>query len=184
MKARALILAASFLFAEGFLFAQENETKERIRYSNITEFGFITASPQGISLEATTVHGFSIEKQHFFGLGMGFGVNFHNQGRYYRTNDAMIYMPVFFNYRLCFKPNKTFSPHVNIAIGGIAVEDGAGVYSVFTMGFKARAFSFSSGFSFMPFRITYKSSGYFVDDDSFSEWYSPFGVALKFGFSF
>jgi len=164
MKARALVLAA---FLAGFvsLSAQESETKETTTYSNVTEFGFLTASPKGVSLEATTAHGFSINKQHNFGLGTGIGVNFS-------TNySAVSYMPVFVNYRLYFKPEKSFSPHVNIAVGGLITRDGYGGYSSITMGFRAGKFSFSSGLSFMPI-------------NEWFGWEYPFGVTLKFGFAF
>ena len=170
MKVQTLTLVAAFLLAGFSLSAQEDEAKETIRYSNVTEFGFTTASPRGISLEATTAHGISIEKQHCFGLGTGIGVNFLNRNSYNYTNRTTVYMPVFFNYRLYFKPEKTFSPHVNIAVGGLVLEEGTGIYSSIAMGFKAGSFSFSSGLSFMPFCT--------------DEWYYPFGMTLKVGFSF
>jgi len=199
MNIKTLTLAASFLLATGSLFAQENE---KIKYSNVTEFGFTTVSPRGISLEATTAHGFSIEKQHHFGLGTGMGVCFH-RGGFVTSNDfygysssthGKIYMPIFFNYRFCFKPEKTFSPHVNIAVGGLATNDGAGIYSAITMGFKAGAFSFSSGLSFMPICVKEDYYGYYYDNwgnirpettpKIFNKWYFPFGITLKAGFTF
>ena len=166
MKARALVLAA---FLAGFvsLSAQENEAKETIAYSNITEFGFLTMSIKGVSLEATTAHGISFNKQHHLGLGFGIG------GCFYRSQfgESFGYMPIFLNYRLYFKPEKKFSPHVNVALGGITLEEGYGVYSSITMGFRAGKFSFSSGLSFMPI-------------NEWFGWEYPFGVTLKFGFAF
>jgi len=199
MKTSALTLAA-FLVMSISLSAQENETKEKMKYSNVTEFGFTTASPQGISIEATTAHGFSIEKQHHFGLGTGIGVCFRGDGfttytspYSYTTSYAMTYMPIFFNYRYCFKPEKKFSPHVNIAVGGLTAEKGAGIYSAITMGFKAGAFSFSSGLSFMPLCVKEDIYGYYYYDDwgnyhpttkTINQWYFPFGLTLKLGFTF
>jgi len=166
MGARALILAASLLMCVS-LFAQENEKKETYRYANITEFGLLTAGLKGVAPEATTAHGISVNKQHYFGLGFGIGLC---QTRY----DESAYMPIFLNYRFYFKPEKTFSPHVNVSLGGIAMEEGRGLYSSVTMGFKAGIFSFSSGLSFTP--IYYK--------EKTKKDVSLFGITLKCGFSF
>ena len=169
MGARALILAASLLMCVS-LFAQENEKKETYTYSNITEFGYAAASFKGVLLEATTVNGVAIDKQHLFGLGVGFGTNvFHTS-----FENVFVYMPIFLNYRFYFKPEKTFSPHVNVSLGGIAMEEGRGLYSSVTMGFKAGIFSFSSGLSFTP--IYYK--------EKTKKDVSLFGITLKCGFSF
>ena len=185
MKARALVLAATFLSISVSLSAQENETKETIGYSNVTEFGLLSASPRGVSLEGTTAHGFSINKQHHFGFGTGIGINLS-------TNSAVSYMPIFFNYRFYFKPEKTFSPHASIAIGGLTLEEGYGIYSSVTMGFRAGKFSFSSGLSFMPFVATKHYYDYYYDEwgiyqsitKSESKWSYPFGITIKCGFAF
>ena len=170
-----VFLAAAFLTVSFSLIAQENETKENISYSNITEFGFITASPKSVGLEATTVHGISFDKVHHLGLGIGIGGSFgyNNTG----------YMPVFVNYRCYFKPNNSFSPHVNISVGGFVPDDGFGIYSSITMGFRAGKFSFSSGMSFTPYQT---ESYYYGWDWGWSQktWYFPFGITLKCGFSF
>ena len=76
MKARTF-LAAAILLVSVSLSAQETETKETIAYSNITEFGLITASPKGVGLEATTAHGISFNKTHHLGLGVGIGMSWH-----------------------------------------------------------------------------------------------------------
>jgi hypothetical protein len=182
MRVKVFALAA-FLAAGVSLLAQENE---KVTYSNVTEFGFSTASPQGISLEATTAHGVIFNKTHLLGLGVGIGMSFHN----YNT----AYMPIFFNYRLYFKPNSTFSPHLNVAVGGIMPKDGVGIYSAITMGFKAGHFSFSSGLSFTPIYRTGWDGNYYYDDYCFDHyysfrkpspvWYFPFGMTLKVGFAF
>jgi len=165
MNVRALVLAAAFLAVSASLSAQENETKEPIGYSNVTEFGLLTASPMGVSLEGTTAHGFSINKQHHFGFGTGIGVNFST------NHSAVTYMPIFLNYRVYFKPEKTFSPQFNIALGGLVTQNGFGAYSSVTMGFRAGKFSFSSGLSCMPI------------NDWFG-WAFPLGITLKWGFAF
>jgi len=174
MKARIFVLAA-FLLVSISLSAQENEKKEHAKYSNITEIGFVTASPQGIAIEATTAHGVLFDKTHQLGLGLGIGMGF----RYGYSNP---HMPIFFNYRCYLKPNNTFSPHVNMAVGGLILLDGVGIYSSVTMGFRAGFFSFSSGLSFTPiygsgYRPRYKPP---ISDS----WDFPFGITLKVGFTF
>jgi len=182
MKVRAIAFSA-FLLAAGSLFSQEKETKEAIAYSNITEFGFITVSPRGIGIEATTVQGFSIGKEHCLGLGIGIGGSFHKE-------DNTAYMPVFINYRLYFRPHKPFSPHVNISVGGLTATEGYGIYSSLTMGFRAGHFSFSSGFSFTPryYKREYDSYSYFSYSYHYYSsdpiWIYPIGITLKCGFSF
>ena len=171
---RTTVLAVIALLAASVsLFAQEKGGNENIRYSNITEFGVFTTSPLGIAIEATTVQGFSIDKQHYIGLGIGFGGSFHSA-----NNTA--YMPIFANYRYYFNPNKVFSPHTNIALGGMAVRDGEGIYSAITMGFKAGHFSFSSGLSFMAIHAAQRYDYRYFN----KTWYYPFGITLKCGFSF
>ena len=172
MRTRAFVLAA-FLSATVTLSAQENE---KIKYSNITEFGMITASPMGIGGEGTTVQGIAIDKQHLLGLGVGIGLNSH-------FHYLAAYMPIFVNYRYYFNPNKTFSPHVNASLGGLIVEDGGGIYSSLTAGFKAGYFSFSSGLSFMA--VNEKMYGWdYYRPKSYGYWSFPFGITLKCGFTF
>ncbi|MCL2132411.1 MAG: hypothetical protein FWH36_08200 [Lentimicrobiaceae bacterium] len=185
MKTTALAL--SVLLVSASLFAQENGSEEAIKYSNITEFGFFTGSPKSFAFEGTTVNGFSIDKRHCIGLGIGMGFSFHSD--YY---EATSYMPVFLNYRVYLNPDKVFTPHVNIAIGGVMVEDGFGIYSSLTAGFRAGKFSFSSGLSCMPvYRETYVYSDYWDYDGSYYgrnqkqwKWFYPFGLVVKCGFSF
>jgi len=180
------------------LIAQENETKENITYSNITEFGFITASPKGIAFEATTAHGFSIDKTHHLGLGIGIGTSMGvTTYEGYNSSSARTswaaYMPVFLNYRFYFKPEKSFSPHVNVAVGGLIPKEGFGIYSSITMGFRAGKFSFSSGISmlaiqreYFEYREIYDQNGWIssVQNISKLKWTYPFGITLKWGFSF
>jgi hypothetical protein len=197
MKEKILILGL-FLSTSICLFGQENEEKENINYSNITEAGFITASPKGISLEVTTVHGISLNKQHHFGLGVGMGINFYNfifsdGGEFFITP----YMPIFANYRCYFRPQKPFSPHINVAMGGFATIENAGIYSSLTMGFKAGRFSFSSGLSFMAIEREVTVYEEYFYSDPYSgyvypnvygktkmKWTFPFGITLKCGFTF
>jgi len=63
---KVFTLISAMTVATVSLFAQTNETKEQIKYSNITEFGFSTAGVFATSLELTTAHGVSVEKQHHF----------------------------------------------------------------------------------------------------------------------
>ena len=204
MKARVIITAA-FLAASISLIAQENGTKEKITYSNVTEFGLLTASPKGVAFEATTAHGVSFDKQHNLGLGFGIGVRLYTttySDPYYfytskRTN-TNVYMPIFLNYRLYFRPEKTFSPHMNIAVGGLMqADDGKGMYSSITMGFRAGKFSFSSCISLMAVNQQETVTKYYDYVDPYNgyiyttsysvrewKWSYPFGITLKWGFSF
>jgi len=182
MRTRAFVLAV-LLSATVTLSAQENE---RIKYSNITEFGFLTTSPMGVAFEGTTVNGFSMDKYHHIGLGIGMGYSHHTSYRY----DGTAYMPMFVNYRLYFKPEKSFSPHVNAALGGVMAEDGGGIYSSITMGFRAGKFSFSSGLSFMAIEREESRNWwydpYYPEYEYYSVkyWSFPFGITIKCGFSF
>lgn len=195
MKARTLTLAA-LLLASVSLSAQEQEeakeSQEAITYSNITEFGFITTSIRGISFEGTTAHGIAINKTHYIGLGFGIGGCFYSS----TFGNPFGYMPVFLNYRFYFKPEKVFSPHVNVSAGGLILDNGYGVYSSITMGFKAGKFSFSSGLSFMPMykEVEVVQNYDYIDpwgnliSASYSrqewKWSYPFGITLKWGFAF
>jgi len=197
MVARAF-LAATFLLVSVSLSAQENETKGNISYSNITEFGFLTASPKGVAFEATTAHGVSFDKAHHLGLGIGIGTSMgtttYDYAGYSSTETRWVtYMPVFVNYRFYFKPEKSFSPHVNVAVGGlIPREEYMGLYSSITMGFRAGKFSFSSGISMLAIqRENFKYvevpnwwGGFDTQYVSEWKWAYPFGITLKWGFSF
>ena len=180
MKVVKVFVLAAFLFVSACLSAQENES---ISYSNVTEFGLITASPKGAGLEATTAHGIALNKTHLLGFGVGIGMSWHRE-----NNTA--YMPIFFNYRCYFKPNNSFSPHVNVSLGALVPRDGMGIYSSVTMGFRAGKFSFSSGLSFTPIygedRYGY-GYGYWHSapiKPINNSWYYPFGITLKGGFTF
>jgi len=110
-------------------------------------------------------------------LGLGFGIGgcimFDS---YWGDEEECAYTPIFVNYRYYFNPGKSFSPHINAALGGLIATDGGGIYSAITMGFLAGKFSFSSGFSFL-----------FVTE---KDWYGdlvgyfPLGITIKCGFSF
>jgi len=183
MKNTAVALVA-FMFASVLSFAQNNESQESIKYSNITEFGFFTASPRSFSFEATTVQGFSFDKQHCIGLGIGIGTNTCVS---YQYGDATTYMPVFVNYRFYFKPDRKRSPHFNVALGGVVIDEGGGFYSALTSGFRAGKFSFSSGLSFMAV-LRHEVGGYYEwggyhEFDTY-DWHFPFGIVLKCGFTF
>ena len=189
MKVKVVVFSV-FLLATVSLFGQENESKkesnEAIKYSNITEFGFFATSPRSLGYEATTVNGFSIDQKHCFGIGLGFGYIWGFSGDYF-----YLHTPVYVNYRLYFSPEKSFSPHLNIALGGVMITEGAGIYSALTMGFKAKRFSFSSGFSFMAIEEKRETTVYEHTDwnshtyrKEIKEWQYPFGIVLKCGFTF
>ncbi len=188
MKTKIVLLSITMLVfsflghAQGF--------SEKASYSNITEFGFLAASPKGVSFEATTVNGFCFNKMHSIGIGIGIGINTYKEYRSsteYTSNNNTAYTPIFLNYRVYFKPENVFSPHLNLSIGGMIVEDGSGAYSSLTMGFRARKFSFSSGLSLFAVQRPTQ-----IIKDGFNpaipviamKWYYPFGITIKWGFAF
>ena len=192
MKSKILII--TFFSVSLSLFSQdnsdnnnnkENKDNEKIAYSNITEFGIAAASFKGIALEATTVHGISINKQHQIGLGIGMGYNFNLD---YSTG----YTPIFANYRYNFFPEKKRSPHINLSLGGVAIQDGGGIYSSLTMGYRVGKFSFSSGVTFMAICYEDWERNYFDDGNYWGYWSAykknswtyPIGFTIKVGFSF
>ena len=204
MRARALVLTA-FLLVLVSLAAQESETgetKKTYAYSNVTEMGIITASPRGVGMEVTTANGVSIYKQHHLGLGLGIGACFHRYG------GIFTYMPVFANYRYYFKPEKTFSPHINASLGGMVLDKGYGIYSSLTMGFRVETkgfgypygfgfaagnFTFSTGLSCTPvYREVYVEKwdydpiygGTITYREYEVKWTNLFGFVIKCGFSF
>ena len=186
MKVRLVLTAICISL---FAFANAQEETSKINYANITEGGIITASPRGVALEATTINGFSINKSHVVGLGFGIGISYNQS---YVGNGAA-YTPIFVNYRYYFKPDQKFSPHVNAAVGGLITEDGGGIYSTITAGFRVKRFSFSSGISMMALQRDVNLWDYYgsgidvggcVVDSYEKEWFYPFGFVIKCGFSF
>jgi hypothetical protein len=189
MKTKTLILLATLLLSSVALFAQEGEKTSCIKYANITEFGFFATSPKSIYAEGTTVHGISLNKKHVIGLGIGIG-----GGGYFTNNNdfATAYMPMFINYRCYFLPDRKFSPHINVAAGGLFTTEGEGIYSALTAGFKSGKFTFSSGFSFLG--IYEKIATYHYPEYPYNyyggyttydyKWYFPMGITMKAGFTF
>ena len=175
-----------FLFSISVaLFAQEDELKTKFAYSSITEFGFMTASPRGFSFEATTTHGFSLDKKHHLGIGIGIGIN--QNGKY--SSSPIVYMPIFANYRVYFKPNKSFSPHFNLALGGFMLKKGGGAYSSACIGFKVGKFTLSQGLSFFALQKEevwheYAYPYSYVVERREMKWYFPVGLTFKWGFTF
>ena len=186
MKVR-LVLTAICLSL--FAFANAQEETSKINYANISEGGIITASPRGVALEATSINGLSINKHHVLGLGFGIGISYNQS---YVGNGAA-YTPIFVNYRYYFKPDRTFTPHINTAIGGLLTEDGGGLYVTITAGFRVKRFSFSSGISMMSlqrgiweyyeFYDPYTGLSYGHSGEKM-KWFYPFGFVIKLGFSF
>ena len=79
---------------------------------------------------------------------------------------------------------------MNIAVGGVSLNDGEGIYSSVTFGFRAGKFSLSSGLSFMPMQVP---NEYYYYDSNYGttyssevkhEWSYPFGITFKLGFAF
>jgi len=180
-----LIFSLFLFFISVALFAQNEEIKTKISYSSITDFGFMTASPRGFSFEATTTHGFSLDKKHHFGIGIGIGLN--QNGKY--SSSPIVYMPFFANYRVYFNPDKNFSPHFNLALGGFMLRVGGGAYSSASIGFKVGKFTLSQGLSFFALRKEevwreYNYPYYGYKEKREMRWYFPVGLTFKWGFAF
>jgi len=176
MKSKAVLIVI-FVFSMMLIQAQNQEEK-KIKYSNITEWGLLgSPSERFISFEGTTVNGFAIDG-HNLGIGLGLGLGGDVD------DDVNIYCPIFINYRYYFNPLKSFTPHINVAFGGISKERAMGIYSTLTTGFRSRKFSLSSGFFFQAYETEIQ---YFNDEGDYTnknEWKFPWGIMIKVGFSF
>jgi len=140
MKVKALVFSIFLLI---FVSLSAQETEKKFVYSNITETGFFATSPRYFAFEVTSAHGFTMDKKHHFGIGIGFGYSEHSS-----YSSLASYIPLFFNYRLYFKPDRNFSPCINATVGGLLTDEyTGGFYSSFTMGFKTGIFSFCTSIS-------------------------------------
>jgi hypothetical protein len=189
MKNKSFLIAVCLLL---FSFTKAQEGTSKFSYANIAEAGLVNASPQGYGLEITTVNGFSINKHHVVGFGVGIGTNYHNSHNFYHYGWTR-YMPVFVNYRYYFFPDRKFSPHVSASLGGTVSNSGnywgndygGGIYSSITAGFRVKKFSLSSGISFMPMAARgYMNYGCEIERSSEWEMYFPWGFMVKLGFAF
>jgi hypothetical protein len=88
VKTKIVLLSITMLVFSFLGYA--HDFSEKANYSNITEFGFLAASPRGVSFEATTVNGFSFNKMNSIGIGTGIGANTYKE---YSSNTA--YTPIF-----------------------------------------------------------------------------------------
>jgi hypothetical protein len=181
MKTKIMILGMLMTTSLMYLQAQ-NEKNGNIKYANITEWGFLgSPNERYFSFEGTTVNGFSINGNVIgIGFGLGLGADKHIFG---------IYCPMFLNYRHYFNYENKFSPHINLALGGVSRVEGLGIYSALTTGFRSHKFSFSSGIFFQAYeaeviQYEYDKSGNLAVETSVKEIYFPWGILLKIGFSF
>ena len=179
MKIKVIVLGT--LMCCSFLFLQaQNEQKSNINYANITEWGFLgSPSERYFSFEGTTVNGIAI-RGHVMGLGLGIGIGGGEQ------SSSFVYIPLYLNYRYYFNYDQKFTPHVNVAFGGVSRYESLGIYSSLTTGFRAAKFSFSSG----VFLQAYEVEQYRYDDfgnytgGTYKEVIVPCGIILKLGFAF
>jgi len=194
------ILSIALLFAlfsnVSFSQEQENVNSKSFSYSNITEGGFFATSPKEYALEVTTIHGFSVNDKHHLGFGFGIGIitNYSIQNSpyfsyYYKASN--VYIPMFVNYRYYFSIDRKLTPHFNIALGGVDMQNGNGVYSSIAMGFRVKKFSLSSGLSFMAIKKEYEHwpyynpiSSHLPEKEYISKWEYPFGITIKCGIAF
>ena len=156
--------------------AQSQETEQKqttVKYSLIVESGF-QAGWDYVGFEHTVVNGIRINDKHAVGFGLGFGTPIFSQ----------LYCPIYANYRYYFN-KKDFSPHVNVAFGGVMFDKGGGLYSTITSGFRFHRFSFSSGMFFQgirdnrPLRSILPGGCY-----GYSSNYFSWGFVLKAGVTF
>lgn len=180
MKTKVIILGMLMTTSLMCLQAQ-NEKNGNIKYANITEWGFLgSPSSKYFSFEGTTTNGFIING-HVIGLGLGLGIG--------GDQDAgNVYCPIFLNYRYYFNNENKFSPHINLALGGLSRQESVGIYSALTTGFRSHKFSLSSGFFFQAYeneieQLHYDNFGNVVIESTVKEMYYPWGIIIKIGFS-
>ncbi|MDD3280679.1 MAG: hypothetical protein PHC83_03820 [Bacteroidales bacterium] len=179
MKLKA-VLVVIFVFSMMLIQAQ-NQEDNKVKYSNITEWGLLgSPSERFIAFEGTTVNGFAIGG-HNLGIGLGLGL-----GGDMDAAEPGVYCPIFINYRYYFNPLKSFTPHINVALGGMSRVEAMGIYSTLTTGFRSHKFSFSSGFFFQAYESEiwdYDQYGIYYNTNK-KEWRYPWGIMIKVGFSF
>jgi hypothetical protein len=160
MKKIVLLTLLAVLTLTPALISAQNDNNGR--FSVINEYGPFFGQ-NTIGFTGTFVAGYTLpNQQEMFGLGVGYeaGVDI-NQG-----------IPMFLNFRHIFKPNKTFSPIVNVAIGtrycipNYYNNSDWGYYMTVGSGFQANLFSLSGGLFFK----SYGTSDFFI------------GLELKVGY--
>ena len=154
--------------------AQSQETEQKqtsVKYSLVFESGF-SAGWDYFGFEHTAVNSVRINDKHIIGLGIGLGTPIM----------ANMYFPIYTNYRYYFKKGD-FSPHVNVALGGVVFDKKGGLYSAVTTGFKLHNFSFSSGIFAQTYQYRHKGWGCFGYYDSIAYGFS-WGFILKAGITF
>ena len=164
---------------------QAQNDNAKVKYSNITEWG-PCASPSAsyFSLEGTTSNGIAIGG-HRIGLGLGLGI-----GAEFENGEPTVYCPIYLNYRYYFNHENSFSPHINVALGGVSRMDGMGIYSILSSGFKSGKFSLSTGLFLQAYEKeiinTYYDSetGLTVTESPVKKWLYPWGIMIKLGFVF
>lgn len=178
----AALLTCSSAFAQNSS-TQNDVTPKKLSYNFIMEFGNYFGS-KTTGLTGVAINSLSIKDQNLIGIGVGYEMDVNDQTA----------IPLFFNFRHYFnRPERKVTPLVNIAVGTrlcftdrhawteiydpitgyyTSFDDSytefiPGLYASMTAGFKAKAFSFSSGF--------FCKSG--------SEGFAT-GIEVKLGFTF
>jgi len=178
----ATLLTCSSAFAQNSS-TQTDVTPKKLSYNFIMEFGNYFGS-RTVGLTGVAINSLSIKDQNLIGIGLGYEMD---------INDETV-IPIFFNFRHYFdRPDRKVKPLVNFAVGTrlcyneiydwIEIYDPItgyyngyeeqhteftpGLYATMSAGFKAKAFSFTSGF--------FCKSG----SDGFAT-----GIEVKVGFTF
>jgi len=179
---RVILILAILIYGVFQTQAQEQEQQPTIKYAVSIESGF-QAGWHYFGQEHTVVNGFRINDKHVVGFGIGIG---------FKLVDFSLYCPIYANYRYYFNTND-FSPHINIALGGMMTADGGGIYSTLTTGFRHHRFTFSSGIFFQAYQyqayyseVRYDPYGYY---SQYIEGYKttnefPWGFIVKLGVAF
>lgn len=167
MKKSIFFVLAAALLTCSSAFAQTGSTQtdvtpKKLSYNFIMEFGNYFGS-KTVGLTGVAINSLSIKDQNLIGIGVGYEMDVNDQTA----------IPLFFNFRHYFqRPERKVTPLVNLAVGTrlcfneiydwIEVYDPItgyyngyedrhmeftpGLYASMTAGFKAKSFSFTSGF--------------------------------------
>ena len=168
----ATLLTFSFVFVQNSS-AQSDQTPKNLSYNFIMEFGNYLGN-NTVGFTGVAINSMSFKDRNLIGIGLGYEAdldNYYYYDGYSIDNETVI--PIFFNFRHYFsRPEKTVKPLVNFAVGtrlcftelskyieiydpitGYYSEESSymskftpGLYATMTAGFKAKAFSFTSGF--------------------------------------
>lgn len=148
MKKLVLLSLFVLVLAVSPVFVAAQTDSQAGRFSVINEYGpFFGKNTVGFT--GTFVGGYTFSNQkEMLGLGVGYEVG----------GDIGQGLPVFLNFRHIFKPDRGFTPIVNVAAGirycvpnYYHLDQSIGYYLTISSGFQAKLFSFSGGLFFKSY---------------------------------